>query len=594
MRGYVAQVAAVAVLTGMASGASSAAAQEAVITVTTRADAINGDVRSVESLLANPGPDGISLREAIMATNNDPGTYTVRFAPALRGATITLRNGLPSLTGGGVAIDGDISGDGRPDVTLRPGRGAGGTGLSISSGGNSLDALAIEGFSVGVALVLAPVGGALPTGTTFGGTTLSRLLIKVGRSGTGIYFAPTGSCERRACATRNTWRNLSIVGNTIEASTGPGIAVYLIGSVGDRLEGVTIERNRIRVPRRPPGVLDDVVPAKCVVGGNAIDVVAGQGAPGERLNTISGVVVSRNVVTGGALTGIRVTAGADGSDSNALERARVVGNRIDLQPARTNTCATQQIIVSAGDYGLFQRGKYGNDNVLRDVEVRGNTLRGNVGLWVFAGGAGAARNAIRGLRIARNRMDVIGPFSGVNVFGAQGGVDRPTTSGRVSDVVVDANRIVVTRTGTDLLRPSFGGISVIAGDSTGLPAGVRASRVERVRITNNVVGGPLVGISLVGGFAFPCRPPSCSGEGPALRNVLANVVVTGNRLRPPARNVSYEAGVRAIRIAGGIGNARGNRVRCVRIRENDAVSVASNPAPSSARGAAGNRASRAC
>ncbi len=76
--------------------------------------------------------------------------------------------------------------------------------------------------------------------------------------------------------------------------------------------------------------------------------------------------------------------------------------------------------------------------------------------------------------------------------------------------------------------------------------------------------------------------------------MLANVAVTGNRLRPPARNASYEAGVRAIRIAGGIGNARGNRVSCVRVRENDAVFVASNPAPSTTRGAASNSASRAC
>lgn len=268
---------------------------------------------------------------------------------------------------------------------------------------------------------------------------------------------------------------------------------------------------------------------------------------------------------------------------------RVVDNRIDLQPARTNTCSTQQIIVSAGDYGLFQRGKYANDNVVRDVEVSGNSIRGNEGVRVFAGGAGGARNAIRGLRIARNTMNVIGPFSGVNVNGAQGGVDRPTTSGRIADVVVDANRIAITKIASDLLRPSFGGISVIAGDSAGLPAGVRASRVERVRITNNVVGGPLVGISLVGGFAFP------DAEGPALRNVLANVVVSGNRiLRPPAPNASYETGARAIRIAGGIGKARGNRVTCIRIRENDPVSVAPNPAPESALGAAGNTASRAC
>jgi hypothetical protein len=572
----VAQLAAVALLVGMPSGVSSGATQETLV-VTTRADATNGDVRSVENLRANPGQDGISLREAIEATNNDPGTYTIRFARALRGRTITVNDGLPFLTGGSVSIDGDIDGGGKPDVTLRRGRG-GGSGLAVSSGGNALRALRLEGFAVGVSFTLVPVAGRLPTGETFAGNTLSKLVIEGGRSGAGIFFGPTGTCERRgrACETRNRWRDLRIVDNTIDARRG--IAVHLLASVGDQLEGLTISGNTLRVPRR----------TRCVdESGNTIDVVAGAGLL-DRGNRMSGLLISDNSVEGGAMTGIRVTAGSDGGDSNVVERVRVVGNRIDLQPARTNTCSTQQIIVSAGDYGRFQRGKYANDNVVRNVEVSGNSLRGNEGIRVFAGGAGGTRNAIRGLRIARNILNVVGPFSGVNLNGAQGGVDRPTTGGRIADVVVDANRIVVTRTGTDLLRPAFGGISVIAGDSSGLPAGVRAAKVEQVRITNNVVRGPLVGISLVGGFAFP------DAEGPALRNVLANVAVTGNRLPPPARNVSYEAGVRAIRIAGGIGKARGNRVTCIRIRENDPVSVASNPAPSSALGATGNRASRAC
>jgi len=55
--------------------------------------------------------------------NNDPGQYTVRFAPALAGTTIRVGSSppgveLPPLRGGGVFIDGDIDGDGRPEVTL--------------------------------------------------------------------------------------------------------------------------------------------------------------------------------------------------------------------------------------------------------------------------------------------------------------------------------------------------------------------------------------------------------------------------------------------------------------------------------------------
>ncbi len=42
------------------------------ITVTTTADAINGNTTSISALTGSPGPDGISLREAIIAANNDP------------------------------------------------------------------------------------------------------------------------------------------------------------------------------------------------------------------------------------------------------------------------------------------------------------------------------------------------------------------------------------------------------------------------------------------------------------------------------------------------------------------------------------------
>src|ERR1022692_5265485 len=62
----------------------------AVITVTNATVAVNGDTSSVAALVANPGPDGISLQEAIMATNNDPGTWVIQFAPALKGSTIVV------------------------------------------------------------------------------------------------------------------------------------------------------------------------------------------------------------------------------------------------------------------------------------------------------------------------------------------------------------------------------------------------------------------------------------------------------------------------------------------------------------------------
>lgn len=62
----------------------------ATITVTTAIDEVNGNTSSVAALIATPGGAGISLREAIIATNNTPGADIILFAPGLNGVPITL------------------------------------------------------------------------------------------------------------------------------------------------------------------------------------------------------------------------------------------------------------------------------------------------------------------------------------------------------------------------------------------------------------------------------------------------------------------------------------------------------------------------
>src|ERR1039457_6805589 len=80
-----------------------------VITVTNATVAINGDTSSVHALVANPGPDGISLQEAVMATNNDPGTWVIQFAPALKGSTISVDSAPGGILAG---LSGGIGGGG--------------------------------------------------------------------------------------------------------------------------------------------------------------------------------------------------------------------------------------------------------------------------------------------------------------------------------------------------------------------------------------------------------------------------------------------------------------------------------------------------
>src|SRR5262249_36381429 len=59
----------------------------------------------------------VSLREAVIAANNTPGSKTIKFAPSLSGSTIKLTPGL-ALCGGHTTLNGDVDGNDTPDITL--------------------------------------------------------------------------------------------------------------------------------------------------------------------------------------------------------------------------------------------------------------------------------------------------------------------------------------------------------------------------------------------------------------------------------------------------------------------------------------------
>lgn len=103
--------------------ASPPAVSSSVVVVTTTADVVNGDVSSVAALNANPGPDGISLREALSATDATGGSATlyIMFSAALNGATIEVLSQLPWINRDHVVLEG-VAPDGSPArVTLNGG-----------------------------------------------------------------------------------------------------------------------------------------------------------------------------------------------------------------------------------------------------------------------------------------------------------------------------------------------------------------------------------------------------------------------------------------------------------------------------------------
>ncbi len=98
-----------------------AAARAAIVVVTSAGDAVNGNVSSPGALAGNPGGDGISLREAILAVNTAPGPHEIGFAGGLSGRTIALASPLPFLRRDGTRILGLRQPNGAPAVTLAGG-----------------------------------------------------------------------------------------------------------------------------------------------------------------------------------------------------------------------------------------------------------------------------------------------------------------------------------------------------------------------------------------------------------------------------------------------------------------------------------------
>jgi hypothetical protein len=116
--------------------AAPAVAQQAcpTLVVTNTDDTAEGDASSPCALIANPGPNGISLRAALFAANNatGSGTITITFAQALAGQTISTTGGLgnPNIYRNGISIIGLVDGNGQPTVTI-DGSAMGTTGILL-------------------------------------------------------------------------------------------------------------------------------------------------------------------------------------------------------------------------------------------------------------------------------------------------------------------------------------------------------------------------------------------------------------------------------------------------------------------------------
>jgi hypothetical protein len=542
-----------------------------VLTVVTTSDAVNGDVSSAAHLIANQGPDGISLREAVVATNNAPGVHSITFTPTLSGKTIAVGAGdaFPVLTGGSVFINGDIDADGGPDVTVtsvRPYDPNANFFLLVASSGNRLHGLVLREFSGGILLVpRSPVS----TDATYSGNEVSGVVMAGTHTG-GIGLYTSFGSSGNSTPTRNRWLNTRVLGNTIRTTR---IAIYfaLSGTAQDSIEHLTIAGNTIRTP---PG------------GESGIGLVAG-GGPGSDDNRISDVLIANNAISGYPGPAIGITSGGTGASSNTVEGVRIAGNQITEESAADASYVGRLAIgIGAGDAASDYVDPnppivYPEDNVVENVAVTGNTITGQSTTISFSTGCcGAADNAIRSIQVGDNtlRGKTRGPNPGIEIVGASGQGSRPTTGNSISDVGIRRNSITLT-TDPGYVAP----LSTPAGILLAGSAGAHGNAVSDVDVTQNCIDTDLIGLSLIGGLEHDSAP--------ATDNSVTGITVRGNRVvRPPTRLLPVIPGLKGIDLTGGKNATSGNRVKSVVLAQNSVAGVRDDVSvfPNLGSGASGN------
>jgi uncharacterized protein (TIGR03437 family) len=537
-----------------------------VITVTNATGAVNGDTSSVAALMANPGPDGISLYEAILATNNNPGTWVIQFAPALKGSTIA---GFPYLLGGNVTINGDIDGDGNPDITLTGPSGAPGT-IFILSGGNTLNGFVFQGCGIGGCVQIqrpsSKFGLPAATNTTFSNITISNLVI-TGIQNEGIVLNPTlgesdAQQDEPAPVTGNTWDHILITGNSISGtSTGRLLGIdLLIGStVGDTLQHTTIANNNI-VLQSP--------------GGEAIQVLAGSGI-GCTNNQVLDTLIANNVITGTFVeSGIHLGNGTGSASKNSLNGVQVIGNQLIMtgpgrypaEPVGINI-ANGDGASDDGDPSLFPI-QYSENDVASNIAILSNTISGaNFGIEVQESCCGNRNNTLSGLSIVGNTMTGIVDAGVVLASGSSGGYySRSTTADVLSGVLIQSNTIQMTPAVFNGCNCFPGGLGIALGGIQ-VWAGVEepGNSVNGLTILNNDVNTPLVGISIIAGQSHPPNAPIF----PADNNVVSATQISCNQVDQAATvAVAPYSGIKGINVVAGMINASGNQVQQLVVENN--------------------------
>jgi len=363
--------------------ANTAAVVGETLIVSTTSEEVNGDTSNPAALIADPGPDGISLIEAMAAAEATTEYDTIEFDPSLSGSIIALTGGLPVISQGNLIIDGDIDDDTNPDITIDGASAASDDGLFFYGASHVI----IKGLIV---RNFRKHGISISPDTASGAATVEDL----------VFYHNTISSSWNAIQLiiwsqdHGAIRNVEIVSNILQNSGGGvGVAAGMGDSAMDNeISGVSIISNTIVNP-----------------GYNIAVSISPSASSGLSRNTITDIEIRGNQISGHTNSSILIdAANQSGCNDNTVDGVVIADNEIDGTPVTIE-------LVSVGESGANATG-----NVLSDVTIRDNLLTGGGIQFGGATGHNANGNTISGVMIDRNHISSCAA-NGVYLIAGSGG-----------------------------------------------------------------------------------------------------------------------------------------------------------------------------
>lgn len=402
---------------GLTSLAFSFTAVAATLVVSNAGDIVNGDVRSAAALIAAPGPDGISLREALAAANAQGGPHEITFASSLEGTAIFL--GAPlQVTRSGITIRGFAGADGRPAVTIDASRMVHGRFpyqgvIYITASRVMLTGLRLAGATNNFVEVIAGSVWAPndPGWWTHAPNTVTDVRIEDNLFDNAAYdevpFLTAVRVwmlheERRARISR-----VSIARNTVVGYTRTNDAGFIVSPSGVEgiIEDVVIDENRFETTF--PLELSYISGERC---------------------TIRNVRITRNQLLGATVS---LLIGNLGSRNRVHD-----GNVIEGTLVESNVMRSHFGGVGVTNFSVDP------DVTVRNCVVRDTTFRNNVmatgeGIRLIGGQLGTAGNSIEDVKIINNTI-VTSPLAGVLALSnANGGAGNRVTGVVIRNTLFD-------------------------------------------------------------------------------------------------------------------------------------------------------------